>query len=119
MKLQPRTPLLVLGAIGLSSLALLLIASSRPASRNVGLHLLIKEMTKVDVSKFDAALPSNDSDYSIDYFHAPPNHPPHKGKLEHPCPQGGGNKVNINVTQQVSFKSTGDLKTFLDKAFAP
>ena len=120
MKFLPRIPLLVLAAIGLVSVALLLMASNGASRKEGQFHLVIKKVELKDVAlqKFDGALDNlgDESRYSINYDPPPTGHPPHKGTMQHACPVSETH-LNTNVTQQVSFKSTGDLKTFLDNAF--
>ena len=120
MKLLPRTPLLALATVGLISVALLLMASNGASRKNGEFHLLIKTVQLKDAAlkKFDDALDNlgDQSRYSINYDPPPANHPAHKGTLQHPCPPDG-TRLTTNVTQQASFKSTDELKTFLDNAF--
>jgi len=118
MKLLSRTPLLLLAAIGLTSSALLLMSAKAPPKQSGDIHLLIKTINLTSdaaVKKFDDAL-GNENRYTITYDPPPANHWKHKGKLKDPCPVNVVH-LNTNVTQQMSFKSTDELKTFLESAF--
>src|SRR5438045_3731712 len=107
-----------MSAISLASFAVLLAAGNRQARVNGDIHLVIKtvRLTGAALTKFDHALPADKSRFFIKYDPPPAGHLPHDGNLPNLCPQTGTH-LNTYVTQQVSFRSTEDLKTFLDNAF--
>jgi hypothetical protein len=68
------------------------------------------------LTKFDHALPADKSRFFIKYDPPPPHHPANDGSLTNLCPPTDTH-LNTYVTQQVSFKSTDELQTFLNNAF--
>ncbi|GEM_PF-6032417 len=119
MKILTRTPLLLLAIIALLSVVLFVSAQTpTPTPPAKEYSTVFKHRKHVpNIKKFDKSLPADEMDYLVTY-EGVPNHPHKKGKLPDPCPDAG-DKTNIHVTQQINFATKEELKTFLDKAFAP
>lgn len=131
MKLLPRTPLLVLGAILLLSVVALMrgtptpTPTCTPSDKNKLLHLNMHCWNFECLAawnKFNTALGNSKADaYDVDYTED--NGTPHhadKGKLKNKCgdcDRKADKAVNPNTTKQVSFLNSTDMADFLKNAF--
>lgn len=114
--LSGTTRLIVIVTIGFVStlgIVSLLQAESSKLKNKYRLHLVMKRASckKADLDKALAARPKDSYSIKCDGSDA-------GGTLPDPCPvqTPSANKVNINATQQASFNTVKELRTFLDTA---
>jgi hypothetical protein len=127
MRYLTRTPLLVLGSILVFSVAVAVVAApSKNQSRHGRpFHLVMHCWTRVHsdypndpLKTFHDNLPRDENAYSVDEIPHPGDRPHRKGNL-HRCARNceDGNRTNLHVTQQVSFATADEMKTFLKNVF--